>query len=336
MVVFRSLRIILTAVATAAGSWVADEVAYDAELVAAITAGVPLPLASAVPATASGCPARYPHGEDERMSEFERIHGGWPPRTDAIAFGADDPARAAAWNAYMARKERGVARLEDTQWRWERWLELVQIRTVPAFTRTGWGLGDMPADVHADVLAHFRQEHADAGGESGPGIFDSAAQEKPDGYVRGRIRMVEMPPELQKRVTRAVQPLVAEWAGVEGGAAALQPTSTHGTRIYYNGSTLVTHVDVVASHVLSAVYVVDRDVGDGGWPMEADPDLQGARQVVDFGPGRLFFSEVRAPLSPPLDPPLSLPLPLRCDAHLLAAPPLLLALTPRHPATAHS
>ena len=45
--------------------------------------------------------------------------------------------------------------------------------------------------------------------------------------------------------------------------------------------------------MLSAVYVVDRDVGDGGWPMEADPDLQGARQVVDFGPGRLFFYEVR-------------------------------------------
>ena len=283
----------VAAVATAAAeSWVVDEAAYDAELMAAITKGVPLPLASDVPPTASGCPARYPLEERERKSEFERIHGAWPPRTDAIASGTDEPARAAAWSAYMARKEAAVAAIEDTQWRWERWLEIVQIRTVPAFTRTGWGLGDMPADVHADVLAHFRQEHADAGGATGPGIFDSADQEKPDGYVRGRIRMVAMPDELQKRVTRAVQPLVAEWAGVEGGPAALQPSSTHGTRIYYNGSTLITHVDVVASHVLSAVYVVDRDVEEVGWPMEADPDLQGAHKVVDFGPGKLFFYEV--------------------------------------------
>ena len=36
----------------------ARQAAYDAELVAAIKAGVPLPLAADVPATASGCPAR--------------------------------------------------------------------------------------------------------------------------------------------------------------------------------------------------------------------------------------------------------------------------------------
>ena len=137
------------AVAAVESSWVLDEAAYDAELVAAIKAGVPLPLAADVPATASGCPARYPTGEPERKSEFERIHGAWPPRTDAIAAAAvSEPARAAAWSAYMARKEDAVAHIEDTQWRWERWLELVQIRTLPAFTSTGWGLGDMPADVH--------------------------------------------------------------------------------------------------------------------------------------------------------------------------------------------
>ena len=91
-----------TAVAVAAGesSWVLDEAAYDAELVAAIKAGVQLPLAADVPATASGCPARYPTGEPERKSEFERIHGAWPPRTDAIAAAAvSEPARAAAWSA---------------------------------------------------------------------------------------------------------------------------------------------------------------------------------------------------------------------------------------------
>lgn len=305
----------LTTAVAEVESWVINETAYDAELVAAITAGVPLPLAVDVPTTASGCPARYPTSETERTSEFTRIHSTWPPRTDSIAAAAAaEPDRAAAWSAYMAQKEDAVARIEDTQWRWERWLELVQIRTLPTFTKTGWGIGDMPADVHAAVLAHVRREHANAGGPAGPGIFDSAQQEKPDGYVRGRIRMLEMPAELQKRVTRAVQPLVAEWAGIDGGAASLQPTSTHGTRIYYNGSTLTTHVDVVASHVLSAVYVVDRDVEEGGWPMEADPDLQGAHQVVDFGPGKLFFYEVRLQPPPPLPP--------------LPPPPLLLLLLP--------
>ena len=48
------------AAAVAGESWVVDEAAYEAELVAACTAGVPLPLAGDVPATASGRAAAGP------------------------------------------------------------------------------------------------------------------------------------------------------------------------------------------------------------------------------------------------------------------------------------
>ena len=95
-------------------------------------------------------------------------------------------------------------------------------------------------------------------------------------------------------MTEAVQQQLARWAGIKGGVAALEPSSTHGIRVYYRNSTLRTHVDVVETHVLSAVYVVDREidtVATNGWPMVTDPDLQGKRRSVDFGPGELFFYE---------------------------------------------
>ena len=292
----------------------------EQEYDAAISTGQPL---QRLPNTRtySGCPARLPDSEEEREKEFQRIHGAWPPRAKYYFSGTSSGAATTgvtppdgsvsvgpgggagggagagvgdAWEAYMGRKERAVARVADVGGRWERWLEQVQIRTVPAFTRTGWGLARLPDSLHQDVLSAFRSEHEASGLDSNPeGIFDHDEQGEHDSYVGGKIRMVHLDTALARRVTESVQGIVAEWAGVKGGAAALEPSSTHGTRVYYRGATLRTHVDVVETHVLSAVYVIDREVDSNatGWPMHADPDLQGRAQSIDFGPGRLFLYE---------------------------------------------
>ena len=47
-----------------------------------------------------------------------------------------------------------------------------------------------------------------------------------------------------RRAARARQ----AWAGVE-----LEPTSVYGVRVYQNGSTLVDHLDVLETHVISSI-----------------------------------------------------------------------------------
>eukprot|EP00936_MAST-01D_sp_MAST-1D-sp1_P000481 g481.t1 len=279
----------------------------EKEYDAAISTGQPLPRSNQHARTYSGCPTRLPDGEEEREKVFRRIHGAWPPRSKYYFFGmvktrgmppgggviagAGDTD---AWEAYMERKERAVAHVVDVGGRWERWLEQVQIRTVPAFTQKGWGLSHLPEKLHEDVLKAFRSEHEAAGLDSNAeGIFDHEKHAEHDSYVTGKIRMVYLDKTLARRITESVKEIVAKWANVKGGAAALEPSSTHGTRVYYRGATLRTHVDMVESHVLSAVYVVDRQVDSNttGWPMLTDPDLLGREQSVDFGPGRLFLYE---------------------------------------------
>jgi hypothetical protein len=43
-------------------------------------------------------------------------------------------------------------------------------------------------------------------------------------------------------------PLHEAWAGIE-----LEPTSVYGVRVYQNGSTLVDHLDVLETHVISSI-----------------------------------------------------------------------------------
>jgi hypothetical protein len=74
---------------------------------------------------------------------------------------------------------------------------------------------------------------------------------------------------------------VAKWAGVKPDE--LELTSFHPIRVYYNQSKLITHVDQVQTHVLSAVYVVAADYESAGsqpWLMETDPSFTGEREKV--------------------------------------------------------
>jgi hypothetical protein len=57
----------------------------------------------------------------------------------------------------MYHKERRLMAIDDAEWRWERWLEQVQIRTLRNWTATGWGLSEMPEQTHNKVKAYFHK-----------------------------------------------------------------------------------------------------------------------------------------------------------------------------------
>ena len=232
-------------------------------------------------ATASGCPAKFPDSEDRRIAEFERIYGSWPPSITLP--GKQKQRETTGWRAYHEKKEARLMDIEDMQWRWERWLEQVQIRNTVNYTETGWALGEMPRHVHNEVLNHFRVAH-----QEGAGGYDEGAVA---GYITGRRNMVSMSP-VHRLVTNELQKLVGEWSGL--GVDGIEPTSTYGIRVYYKNSTLATHVDRIESHILSVVYCVDAKYSDPHapvWKMEADPDLTGQHATVEVKPGQIFYYE---------------------------------------------
>jgi hypothetical protein len=227
--------------------------------------------------TASGCPDKFEDidGRD-RDAVFHNIHKQWPPLRQ---YPGNTPSQATeAWNEYHLHKERRLMAITDDGWRWERWLEQVQIRNLRNWTASGWDLTDMPAATHEKALKFYQENKHKA--------FDEG---KIAGYIAGQRSMLPMPRGLKDEVTAEAQKLVAKWAGYEK-ASDIEATSTYGIRTYHDGSVLETHVDRVESHILSVVYCIDRK-HNKPWLMETDPDLLGNNAKVDVLPGKLFFYE---------------------------------------------
>jgi hypothetical protein len=198
--------------------------------------------------TSTGCPADMPESEDDRVESFVKIHKQWPP---TIAFPGGQPIKATpAWDAYMKNKEDKLMELTDHGWKWERWLEQVQIRNLKNFTATGWHVAKLNPELHSRVSAFFKNNYEEAMSNRDEGAVA--------GYITGKRSMLSLPGALKREVTEEIQRLVAEWVGFE--TEAIEPTSTYGVRIYHNQSTLATHVDRVETHILSTVYCIDREV----------------------------------------------------------------------------
>lgn len=219
-----------------------------------------------------------PRDESARDDEFWRVLGRWPPNISLP--GKLAMRETEGWRAYHVQKEAGIMGIPDTPWRWERWLEQVQIRQLVNFTERGWAMGSLSPDTHETVLKQFQANMRD-------GVVKDEGPV--NNYIEGDRDMVPLP--YKHRVTWELQQLVGEWSGL--GAEAIEPTSTYGIRVYYRGSTLETHVDRAETHILSAVYCVDAKYAEGEaeWPMETDPDLTGARASVVVKPGEVFFYE---------------------------------------------
>ena len=72
--------------------------------------------------------------------------------------------------------------------------------------------------------------------------------------------------DLTREINRATADVLEDWIGREKWGSLVH-TSTYGIRRYTNGSTLQAHVDVVATHAVSAILNVGQDV-DSDWPLQ--------------------------------------------------------------------
>ena len=192
-------------------------------------------------------------------------------RTDALGFAVD------LFGAEMTDDDRGTfannARINNDQ-----------PRMVPKFTDVGFSVVPIPGAVFARLVAERDRRLAQGRG--------GAARE---GCTRGYLNncgatptlRIDVSSRLKSDVSAAVQGVLEAWIGPEWGG--LVPTAVYGIRRYGNGSTLQAHVDVVATHAVSAILNVGQDV-DEDWPLHI-LDHAGARHDVVMRPGEMVLYE---------------------------------------------
>jgi hypothetical protein len=89
--------------------------------------------------------------------------------------------------------------------------------------------------------------------------------------------MVFLPMRIKNMIFAALKPMLEEWIDHK---ESLTQTACYGIRVYKNNSALLNHVDVLETHVVSAIIQVDQDV-DEDWPVEiVDHDGNRVRQVL--------------------------------------------------------
>ena len=155
--------------------------------------------------------------------------------------------------------------------------------TVPQFTELGHKLVRIPEPLRSRLFQH-RQLMLDR---------DLLRREGcTRGYLNncGRHPTLTMPldRDLTREINRATADVLEEWIGREKWGSLVH-TSTYGIRRYTNGSTLQAHVDVVATHAVSAILNVGQDV-DSDWPLQIMGHDGTAHSVV-MAPGDMVLYE---------------------------------------------
>mmetsp|Transcript_2359 Transcript_2359/g.6853 ORF Transcript_2359/g.6853 Transcript_2359/m.6853 type:complete len:388 (+) Transcript_2359:290-1453(+) len=208
-----------------------------------------------------------PITEQERLKQFYERHGEWP---DPKIVDKEHP----GFTNRMAERTEEVMKIEDVGKRWDAWMALAQARLVPSFTANQYEVVDAPAHIHKKLYDRFHE------------MLPTAKLEGAGGApVRGTLPSLFFPQEeLNYEVLHEMTPFFSAWAGVE-----VEPTAVYGVRVYREGQTLIDHVDVLETHVISGILHIDSDL-DEPWPIQMD-NARGEMHSADLKPGQLCFYE---------------------------------------------
>lgn len=208
-----------------------------------------------------------PMTEEERVALFRAKHGAWP---DPKLVAKEHP----GFTRRMEERTEEVMRIPTFNERWDQWMALAQARIVPTFTENQYEVVTAPEHIHKKLYERFHQML--------PTAKDEGAGSAP---VRGVTSSLFFPQEeLNYEILDEMTPYFAKWAGVP-----VEPTSVYGVRVYRDGQTLVDHVDVMETHVISGILHIDSDL-DEPWPIQMD-NAKGVMGSVSLKPGQLCFYE---------------------------------------------
>mmetsp|Transcript_68864 Transcript_68864/g.204941 ORF Transcript_68864/g.204941 Transcript_68864/m.204941 type:complete len:322 (+) Transcript_68864:69-1034(+) len=247
--------------------------------------------ADAVGVTAStGSPREYPSSESDRAAWFRKLHGQWPPPRTYPGGLPREESESPGWRRHMEDFEAEARSLApasgEHDWRWERWLELAQMRLAKNYSAKGWMHTRLDSRVHAGVLGAWQEasSKSDLEDEGEVGFYISGDREFWD--------IDNLEPGLHERLIADVQSRLAAWVGIPD-PTDLQLNAAYGLRSYLNGSVLKPHVDLVTTHVLSAIYCVEvrQPEGSEPWLVGTEVDFSGQPAWVDLRDGELFLYE---------------------------------------------
>lgn len=151
-------------------------------------------------------------------------------------------------------------------------------RCVPNYTAQGIKVERIPAGA-LDLLRSYYESHASkSADEYVDGDYLSS-----DAGVRPSV-MIELPVEIKKQVSDALQPLLEAWS-----CQRLEPTAVYGLRRYQRGASLRMHVDKTRTHIVSASMNVAQEL-EQGWPFEI-VDHHFRHKELFLEPGQMVFYE---------------------------------------------
>jgi prolyl 4-hydroxylase len=108
------------------------------------------------------------------------------------------------------------------------------------------------------------------------------------------ILSFEYIPNIRSHIHKLLLPLHEEWSGQK-----LEPSFVYGIRSYNKGAVLIEHKDRVATHHISSIIIVDKDLtcscpgGSRDWPLDIQ-DHNGKRHKIYAEPGDIILYESAA------------------------------------------
>jgi len=161
---------------------------------------------------------------------------------------------------------------------------------MPRFTPTGFKVMKCPTEIWGlikdsyELLKDKKVEEVYEGKESTIlGIGNTSD-----------ILSFEYIPNIRTHIHNLLKPLHEEWSGQR-----LEPSFVYGIRSYNKGAVLIEHKDRVATHHISSIIIVDKDLtcscpaGGRDWPLDIQ-DHNGKRHKIYAEPGDIILYESAA------------------------------------------
>lgn len=150
---------------------------------------------------------------------------------------------------------------------------------VPRYTENGFHLTHASADLQTLLAAHYAQASAEA----------QSAEHVDGGYLQSANNtlpssLLEIPLELEEKITAALQPMCEAWCG-----ESLLFSAIYGIRTYHSGASLRMHTDTDETHIISAIVNVSQRVNTD-WALQIE-DHMFRRHAIVLKPGEILLYE---------------------------------------------
>lgn len=134
---------------------------------------------------------------------------------------------------------------------------------IPHYTERGWDVFEMPDELYNRLVTYYKKwDHKRT-------VEPWSGDQIETNYHDVPMSLVSLDHDHVERDSIAndhVRPMVSEWANVP--EADLELKSFYGIREYYRGNELRVHIDVINTHVLSAVLCIEQVGIDEDWMLE--------------------------------------------------------------------